>query len=79
MLEGVNLRPLCSQQLLVGGDELQVGGGGGIVVALQLGQEVLSKGAYRGVEEHAHALHRLPGCVTWHLNILQLCMTHWWF
>ena len=57
MLESVDLRPLGSQQLLIGRDELKVGGGGGIVVALQLGEEVLSQGADRGVEEHAHALH----------------------
>ena len=57
MLESVHLRPLGSQQLLVGRDELKVGGGRGIVVALQLGEEVLGQGAHRGMEEHAHALH----------------------
>ena len=70
VLESVDLRPLSSQQLLVGRDELKVGGGGGIVVALQLGEEVLSQCAHRGVEQHAHALHRLPGCITWHLHVL---------
>ena len=40
MLQGVHLGALGSQQVLVGGDQLQIGGGGGIVVALQLRQEV---------------------------------------
>ncbi len=40
VLQGVDLGALGSQQVLVGGDELQIGGGGGIVVALQLRQEV---------------------------------------
>ena len=57
VLEGVDLGPLGRQQLLVGGDELQIGCGGGVVVTLQLSEEVLSQGAHRGMEEHAHALH----------------------
>ncbi len=40
MLQGVDLGALGSQQVLVGGDELQIGGRSGIVVALQLRQEV---------------------------------------
>ena len=70
MLESVDLSALGSQQGLVGGDELQVGGGGGVVVALQLGEEVLSQGTHRGVEQHAHALHRLPRLIARHLHIL---------
>ena len=70
MLESVDLGALGSQQGLVGGDELQVGGGGGVVVALKLGEEVLSQGAHRGVEQHAHALHCLPRLVARHLHIL---------
>ena len=57
MFEGVDLGPFGCQKLLVGGNELQVGGGGGVVMALQLREEVLGKIAHRGVEEHAHALH----------------------
>ncbi len=40
VLQGVHLGALGSQQVLVGGDQLQIGGGGGVVVALQLRQEV---------------------------------------
>jgi hypothetical protein len=40
--------PLCSEQLLVRLYELQVGGGGGVVVALGLTQEGICQGAHLG-------------------------------
>lgn len=62
---------LITQQLLICLDELQVRGGGGIVVALQLLVEVICQCAHCLVEHHAHVFHSCTGLWAVHLNIIE--------
>lgn len=71
----MTLRSFGVQQSLEGGDELQIGGGGDIVVPLELVHEASGQLDGGGVESLAHVDAALPVLVR-HLHVLQEAAGH---
>ena len=74
--KGAHLASLLRQQRLVRADELEVGGGGDVVVASEAGQELIRQSSNTDMEFHAHVEARRARLLRVHLHLGQELRRH---